>query len=813
MFKTYIKLALRNLWKHKTTTLINISGLAVGLACCALVFLYFQHESSFDKGFDNGENIFRVTSTFKDGSQAPTVGMPYAKYLKAEIPEIEEVSRLDATNGTVIVQAQKTGISTPYAEESGYWVDPQFFNILSFHFLYGDKNTAFKTPNTVVLSQTLAKKLYGDAYPIGKTVKAGTVIYTVTGVFKEDFLNHIQADFFASNNSDVAREHIANNNSWVVNDNFYTYVKLKPNSNVQHVIKELNDYLQRHAASEMKEHSDHITNSLQALKDIHLHSSDYMDYLAYKQGNIKYIFLLASVAFLILLLASINYMNLTTAQALSRAREAGVRRVLGAGKAAIRYQFLTESSIISICSLFISIGFAFLFLPEFNSLTGQSLSFFTKENSSLILWMTLISVITGLASGLYPAFYLSGFNPVKVLKGSISDSPGMFNIRKVLIVTQFIISTCLIFSTIVIWKQLHFMINAKTGFDKDQQLVINLNSEQSQKNGSILMKQMGGNINFKTVTRATAPLISGDMNLYASDKSISDKQIVFMNFADENYLKTLGLQLISGSNIRPQTFTNTNMQEDMELHDFGKEIILNEEATKLLGFDPYTAAGKYVSHLHNGIVYSYRIVGVVKNYHYFSLHASIGPCGIMACNPLRCTSIVAKVNGREASSAVNFVSGQWKKLNPDTPFSYGFLDAIFQSDYSRDQSTQKMAGIFATMAIFISCLGLLGLITYSLNRKAREIGIRKVLGASVSNIVVLFYRQYFRLVLIANLIALPLGWYFMRNWLSDFPYKVSISWWIFAVSLLSGLIVAFLTISFKTIKAATINPVESLRNE
>ncbi|HEY8999810.1 MAG TPA: ABC transporter permease [Mucilaginibacter sp.] len=813
MFKTYIKLALRNLWKHKTTTLINVSGLAVGLACCALVFLYYQHETSFDKGFDNAENIYRVTSTFSDGSKAPTVGMPYAKHLKAEIPEVEEVGRLDATNGTVIVQAQNTGVSTPYAEDSGYWVDPEFFNVLSFHFLYGDRSSAFKAPNTVVLSQTLAKKLYGNTYPIGKAVKVGPVIYTVSGVFKEDFLNHIQADFFASNDSDGAREHIANNNSWVVNDNFYTYVKLKPNSNVQHVIKELNDYLQRHGGAEMKEHSDHITNSLQALKDIHLNSSNFMDYLAYKQGNIKYIFLLASVAFLILLLASINYMNLTTAQAMSRAREAGVRRVLGAAKSAIRYQFLTESSIISICSLLISVALAFLFLPEFNSLTGQSLSFFAKENSSLILWMVLISVITGLASGLYPAFYLSGFNPVKVLKGKITDSPGMFNIRKVLIVTQFIISTCLIFSTIVIWKQLHFMINAKTGFDQDQQLVINLNSYQSQKNSDILMKQMSGNANFKTITRATAPLISGDMNLYSATKTISDKQIVFMDFADENYLKTLGLQLISGSNINPETFTNTNMQEDMELHDFGKEIILNEEATKLLGLDPYTAPGKYVSHLHNGIVYNYKIVGVVKNYHYFSLHASIGPCGIMACNPLRCTSIVAKVNGHQAASAVQFVSDQWKKLNPDTPFSYGFLDAIFQSDYSRDQSTQKMTGIFATMAIFISCLGLLGLITYSLTRKAREIGIRKVLGASVSNIVVLFYKQYFRLVLVANLIALPLGWYFMRSWLSDFPYKVTISWWVFAISLLSGLIVAFFTISFKTIKAATINPVESLRNE
>jgi putative ABC transport system permease protein len=813
MFKTYIKLALRNLWKRKTSTLINVFGLAVGLACCALVFLFFQHELSFDKGFDNGDDIYRVTSDFKGESKAPTVGMPYAKYLKSEIPEIEQVSRLDPTNGSTIVQVQGAGASTPYVEDSGYWVDPEFFDLLSFHFLQGERKTAFKAPNTIVLSQSLATKLFKQVYPIGKTLKAGNTIYTITGVFKEDFLNHIQADFFASNNSDHIRELMANNTSWVVNDNFYTYVKLKHGSNVQHVIDELNAYLQRHAGAELKAHSDHITNSLQALKDIHLNSSEFQDYLAYKQGNIKYLYLLTSIALVILVLACINYMNLTTAQAISRAREVGVRRVLGAEKKSIRYQFLIETIIISFCALIISIGLALLFLPVFNNLTGQALSFFAKENSSLILWLVLTALITGLAAGLYPAFYLSAFNPVKVLKGNISDSSGMFSIRKVLIVSQFIISTCLIFATIVIWNQLHFMLNAKSGFDQDQQLVLNLNGEQAQKNSAILVKQLSGNNNFKSVTNATAPLVSGDMNLYATGKSINDKQIVFFDFADENYLKTLGLQLISGSNFSPETFTNTNMQEDSELHDFGKEVILNEEAAKLLGFDPYTAPGKYVSHLHNGVVYQYKIAGVVKNYHYFSLHAVIGPCAIMGINPLRCTTIVAKVDSRHIPSAIQYASDQWKKLNPDTPFSYGFLNEMFQSDYTQDQREQQMISIFTAMAIFISCLGLLGLITYTVTQKAREIGIRKVIGASVTSIVMLFYKQYFRLVLIANIIALPLAWYFMNSWLRDFPYRIGISWWVFVLSLSAGSIIAFCTIAFKTVKAANANPMDSLRAE
>ncbi|MGZ3764180.1 MAG: ABC transporter permease [Mucilaginibacter sp.] len=813
MLKTYIKLALRNLWKRKTTTLINVFGLAVGLACCALVFLFFQHELSFDKGFDNRDDIYRITSTFKDGSKAPTVSLPYAKYLKSEIPEIEQVSRLDPTNGVTIVQVQGAGYSTPYTEDSGYWVDPGFFDLLSFHFLQGDRKTAFAAPNTIVLSQSLAKKLFKQAYPIGKSLKAGSTVYTITGVFKEDFLNHIQADFFASNNSAHIREQMANNASWVVNDNFYTYVRLKHGSNVLHVINELNAYLRRHAAAELKAHSDHITNSLQALNDIHLNSSEFQDYLAYKQGNIKYLYLLACIALVILLLACINYMNLTTAQAVSRAREVGVRRVMGADKASIRYQFLIETTIISFCALVISIGLALLFLPVFNNLTGQSLSFFAKENSSLILWMMLVTVLTGLAAGLYPAFYLSAFKPVKVLKGNVSDSAGMFSIRKVLIVSQFIISTGLIFATAVIWNQLHFMLSAKTGFDQDQQLVLNLNSEQSQRNSALLANLLGDNRNFKSVTNATAPLISGDMNLYPANKSINDKQIVFMDFADQNYLKTLGLELISGTNFSQEAFTNTNMQEDTELHDFGKQIVINEEAAKLLGFDPYTAPGKYVSHLHNGVVYSYKVVGVLKDYHYFSLHTTIGPCAIMAVNPFRCNTIVAKVDGRHIPAAIKYASDQWKKLNPDTPFSYGFLNDIFQADYIQDQREQQMIGIFTTMAIFISCLGLLGLITYTLTQKAREIGIRKVIGASVSNIVMLFYKQYFRLVLIANIIALPVAWYFMNKWLRDFPYRIGISWWMFVLPLSVGIIVAFCTIAFKTIRAAGANPVDSLRAE
>jgi len=809
MFKSYLKLALRNLWKRKTTTAINILSLSVGIASCALVFLFIQHELSFDKGFDNNEDIYRVTSSFGDGSKAPTTALPYYKYLKSEIPEVEEVCRLDAE----YMQVKGGNLTTPYSEDAAYWVDPDFFKIFSFHFLQGDRKTAFNAPNTVVISQAMAKKLFEKSYPIGKTIKAGDNTLIVTGVFKEDFLNHLKPAFFASYNSDQIRERIAKVTNWVIDPNYYLYIKLRHGSNLPHVLKELNAYTKRHATADMKVSGDYMTNSLQALKDIHLYSSGYTSSIEYKQGNIKYLYLLGSIALVILLLGCINYINLTTAQAIDRAREVGVRRVMGAGKASIRYQFLIETIAISICALIVAIGLAFLILPVFNTLTGQTLSFFAKENRSLILWVLLTTLLTGLMAGLYPAIYLSSFKPISVIKGKISGSPVLFNIRKLLIVGQFIIATCLIFATIVIYDQLHFMINAKPGFDQYQQMVINFYGDQAKKNSVYFIDQLKSSPDFQSVTGATGALVSGDMNLYLTGKTVNDKHDVFTVLTDQNYLKTLGLQLISGSNFTPATFTGPSTPDDPEVNDVARQVILNEEAVKALGLNPYTAPGKYVSHVHNGITYQYKIMGVVKNYHYFSMHASIGPCAILPANPVKFTTIIAKVNGRHIAEAIKYATQKWKTLNSGTPFSYDFLDKLFLSDYLQDEHEQQMISIFTGVAIFISCLGLLGLVTYSVTQKAKEIGIRKVIGASVSNIVVLFSKQYLKLIMIANLIALPLAWYFMSNWLRDFPYRVQISWWMFAVSLSTGIVIAFSTIAFKTIKAAMANPVNSLRAE
>jgi len=813
MFKSYLKLALRNLWKRKTSTFINVFGLSVGLACCAMVFLFFQHELSFDKGFDNNQDIYRVTSIFGDNSKAPTTAMPYATYLKSEIPEIEEVSRLDASKCSYCVVKVAAANTTPYTEENGYWVDPTFFNVFSFHFLQGDRKTAFYAPNTIVLSETLAQKLFGGVYPIGKALKILDNTYMVTGVFKQDFLNHMNADFFASDNSKGITEINAANTSWVTNPNFYTYVRLRHGSNIPQVIRELNAYTQSHAAADMKATNDHMTNNLQALLDIHLHSSEYPSYMEVKQGSLSYLYLLSSIALAILLLGCINYMNLSTAQAIDRAREVGVRRVLGAGKASIRYQFLMETIVISLCALLVAIGLSFLFLPAFNQLTGQTLSFFAKENSSLVLWMLLVSLLTGILAGVYPALYLSAFKPAKALKGKITEPNGRFNIRKILVSVQFIISTCLVFASAVIYSQLNYIINANPGFKQDQQLMLSLNTLQSQNNCSYMMDQLAGNPQFESVSGATGPLASGDMNFYRADKTIADKLDITLNMVDGNYVRTLGLKLIAGNNFSPVSFPNNNIQQDIEIADIGREIILNESAVTALGYTPYTAIGKPLARLHNGIVYNYRIVGVVKDYHFWSMHTIIGPFGIIQANPDRFTTIIAKIKGHDASAAIKFASGKWRAINTETPFVNWFLDDIFNWDYILDEHEQKMMSAFTIIAIIISSLGLLGLITYSLAQRTKEIGIRKVIGAGVGDIVLLFGRQYFKLVLIANLIAWPIAWYFMGRWLQNFAYRIDMSWWMFALSLLIGITIAFCTIAFKTIKAAVANPVVSLRSE
>ncbi len=474
---------------------------------------------------------------------------------------------------------------------------------------------------------------------------------------------------------------------------------------------------------------------------------------------------------------------------------------------------MIETMVVSLLAMVLGLGLATLFLPAFNTFTGQQLVLFSLENISFLVWLLPVALAVGLLAGVYPALYLSSFRPVKVLKGKISDSAALLNIRKVLVVGQFAVATGLLFGTIVIWKQLQYMITARMGIDEDQQLVFRMFSEGATKNGVYFMQQLKANPTFEHVAGAMDPLLSGDMNLFPAEKTVEAKQDVYLDLVDANYLPSLGLQLVAGTNFTPSAFADTGSREPMETNDISRQVILNEYAVRALGYTANKVIGKTLAHMHDGHKEHYTVVGVIKDYHYLSLHAPIGPMALMPANPRQFTAIVAKVRGKDVDAAIRFAREKWRTINPDTPFYCDFLSNVFQYEYANDRREQQMMSAFTFIAILISCLGVLGLITYSVGQKAKEIGIRKVIGASVTDIVFLFARQYLRLILVANLIAAPIGWYLMQHWLQAFPYHVAVRWWMFAIALGMGCMVTFITLIFKTMRAALANPVEALRGE
>ncbi len=810
MFRNYFKIAWRNLIRNKAFSIINITGLAIGLSSFLLIALYVSDELSYDRFYPNAKNIYRVNSDVLFGGAelhiVQTSDM-LGETLKKDYPQVVQYTRVYTNSGSKLIKKGNTFIDEPHVAHA----DSTFFSVFQLPSIVGDTRTALDEPNTVVINESMAKKYFGTTNAVGKTIETNddkSPLYKVTAVIKDIPHNsHMNFDFlFSMKNVDYPfGQHLS--------FNFNTYLLLRPGTDYKAFEKNFPQYINRYLIPQAKQYmnissmedfekaGNKLFFSMIPLTKIHLYS-DY-NFEITPPGNIEYVYIFAAVALFILLIACINFMNLTTAKSTNRAREVGIRKVLGTERRSLIGQFLFESILLVAFSLLVAIAIVYLVLPLFNDIAGKSMILGNLFSPVFIVCLLTLPFAVGLLAGSYPAFFLSGFKPIEVLKGKLNAGKSKAGIRSFLVVFQFAISILLIIGTIVIYKQLNYIQTKNLGFNKDQVLIID-NAFELQKNAEA----------FKNTLLQQPGVSSGTLSSYlpVSNSSRSDRTFskeAAMNASnsfnmqtwsvDYDYFKTLGMQIIAGRNFS---------------RDYGTDsaaVIINETEAKNMGYSNplgkkiYSIGGAF------GPSATYTIIGIVKNFHFESLRKNIGPVSFFLQPSTGLASF--KITASHVTNIVKFAENEWKKMSPGMPFSYRFLDESFNDMYRAETRVGQIALIFSVLAIFIACLGLFGLATFIAEQRTKEIGIRKVLGASVQGIVQLLSKDFIKLVAIAFIISAPLAWFFMHKWLQDFAYRIDLSWWIFLVALGISLFIAIATISFQAIKAAIANPAKSLRTE
>ncbi|MFN7118572.1 MAG: FtsX-like permease family protein [Saprospiraceae bacterium] len=586
------------------------------------------------------------------------------------------------------------------------------------------------------------------------------------------------------------------------NNIFFTYIRLKPGTNAAALEQKFPAFMEKYAKEDLAAAGFSKKEFLVPVPDIHLHTD--LGFETGPKGNITFVYILASVAILTLLIACINFMNLSTARSGMRANEVGVRKVMGAEKSNLIRQFIGESILISLLSLLIAVVIVELFLPTFNRLTGKELSLFSQALD--LLWFVGIALITGLLAGSYPAFYLSAFNPVAVLKGKRTNSYSALALRRGLVVFQFVISICLIIASLFISRQMHYLQNQELGFEKERQIVIPLRSPNARQMSLSLKNELLRNPAVTNVTRATSyPGIQviNDRVMYKKGQNREQAKSIRFNYVDEDYLETLQMKLKDG-----RFFSSEFPADTLD------RLVVNEATLRELGFsNEEEAVGQSLYFDWDGSTYPYEIVGVIKDFHFQSLHNEIQPYAMALSRGPASPYLILQTRTNHTKNLLSSLENTWKKLNPNEPFEYEFMNETIQKNYETEQRISSILGYFTLLAIFISCLGLFGLAAFTAERRTKEIGIRKVLGASVGNIVTLLSKEFLILVALAFVVATPIAWYAASRWLEGFAYRTSIQWWVFALAGFIALAIALLTISFQALRAAVANPVHSLKNE
>jgi len=814
MWKNYFKIALRNLFRQRLYSGINILGLAFGLACFLLIALYVVDEWTYDGFHNKKDQIYRVVERqpVSNGSEQylTAISFKLGDEAVARLPEVQQSTKT-VMFGRFVLRNEAN--QQEFYQEFTV-AEPSFFEIFDFPFLQGDKSTALVEPNSIVLSKELAGKLFPHENPMGKTLTTDRGLdFTVTGVLEEIPANsHLQFDLLTSMSTHRSENWYPTYaaSDWTSN-NFLTYLQLDDNADAEAVAQKLTAMVERNADEEDDFRS---TFSLQPLSKIHFYSNHIEGDWNEGKSNIAYITIFSIVGLFILLLACINYMNLATARSEKQGREVGIRKVSGAMRSSLINRFLAESVLVTTLAFILAYNMAYLALPFFNTFTEKELSLNLFRHTWLLPFTLGLILLVSFMAGSYPAFFLSRFRPVEVLKGSFSKLQGNFNLRQGLVVFQFVVSIVMIIGTVVAWKQMQFIQNKELGFQKDQMIIVDINSGKVRSDFELIKN------GYEQVPAVKAVSVSNrvpgewkvipQVDMRPQDRAQERGHQAYYIGADHDFLETFGIELLDGRNFDPERQLDSTA------------ILLNQSAADLLGIteareQPFTIPSRFFNGVENVLEtpVQVRVIGIVSDFHFQSLHEEIQPLVIGAWNNdiHSIDYFTVRTTGENTEATIAQLTAILNEVDPAHIFEYHFLDDQIASFYSADRKRSQIFTIAALCAILIACLGLFGLAAFTAEQRTKEIGIRKVLGASVSNIVQLLSKDFLKLIGIALILSIPLAWVAMRQWLENFAYSVTIQWWMFALAGIVAAGIALLTVSYQSIRAALSNPANSIKSE
>jgi putative ABC transport system permease protein len=793
MIKNYLLLGLKNLRKQKLFSLINILGLTVGITCCLLIYLFILNEFSYDNFHKNGKymyRVMRVSNRNGERVEIPYLSPPFAPALLNDFPDaVQKAVRVMPDNDLISYK------NISFNEKSVYLTDSNFFELFDFPLLRGNPATVLKEPGSVVLTASTAKKYFGNEDPIGKVVEFNKKLQLkVTGIAQDVPVNsHLNFDLIVP----ISNFQAAPWFNQFPNNSLFVYVQLNPSTDPKQLINRFPRFMDKYLGKFYAQNGFKMDLTINPFNKIYFESYSPFDNV--KHGNKKMVYIFMSIAALILIIACINFINLSTARASDRSREVGLRKVLGAVRRQLVGQFILESILLATLATLIALILLPLLMPAYTHLLGYQLPPIWR-NPMLYIFIFAVIVIVGLLAGSYPALLLSSFSPIESLKGKFRVGKTGAFFRKTLVVFQFGVSVLLIISITIMMSQMHYVQNMDLGFNKDQSMIVRLD------NGQISDKQIQFKKELQNIPAVeSVSLMSGEPggfhDIYGFEAEVKPHEKIMLNteFADFDYVKTLGLKIIAGRDFSADFKT-----------DSSESVLINRAAASILGISPEQAIGKWIMNIVRDTIHR-RIVGVVEDFHFASLKEPVGPLVISTGDDRRLALV--RLKATHLQSSIEEIKNKYAAAAPDYPFEYDFLDEKFNQLYQSEISQQSILSIFSLIAIFIACLGLFGLASYTAVKRTKEIGVRKVLGSSVQNIVVLLSKDLLKPVLLGTLIAVPLGYYAMHSWLQGFAYRISVQWWMIVLAISIAILIALITVSLQAVKAALANPSASLRSE